>query len=96
MLVSPSASGNTSVARIPLERTYGKATQLDADMVAGLVLGGVLTASLGRPWRFFILAPLGVAAVVLAPWYCRRAGTSPHPGPTCWARCSRFPPTLVE
>jgi len=36
-------------------------------MVAGLVLGGVLTASLGWPWCFFVVVPLGLAAAALAP-----------------------------
>jgi EmrB/QacA subfamily drug resistance transporter len=40
---------------------------LDVGMVAGLVLGGVLTASLGWPWCFFIVVPFGLAAAALAP-----------------------------
>jgi EmrB/QacA subfamily drug resistance transporter len=40
---------------------------LDVGMVAGLVLGGALTASLGWPWCFFIVVPLGLAAAALAP-----------------------------
>jgi EmrB/QacA subfamily drug resistance transporter len=40
---------------------------LDVGMVAGLVLGGVLTASLGWPWCFFVVVPVGLAAAALAP-----------------------------
>jgi predicted MFS family arabinose efflux permease len=40
---------------------------MDISMVAGLVLGGVLTATVGWPWCFFIVVPVGVAAAVLAP-----------------------------
>jgi EmrB/QacA subfamily drug resistance transporter len=43
------------------------AAVLDVGMVAGLVLGGVLTASLGWPWCFFIVVPLGLGAAALAP-----------------------------
>jgi EmrB/QacA subfamily drug resistance transporter len=42
-------------------------TVLAVGMVAGLVLGGVLTASLGWPWCFFIIVPFGLAAAALAP-----------------------------
>jgi EmrB/QacA subfamily drug resistance transporter len=50
------------------ERALGLlSATLDVGMVAGLVLGGVLTASLGWPWCFFIVVPLGVAAAALAP-----------------------------
>jgi EmrB/QacA subfamily drug resistance transporter len=50
------------------ERALGLlSAALDAGMVAGLVLGGVLTASLGWPWCFFIVVPLGLAAAALAP-----------------------------
>lgn len=40
---------------------------MDVAMVAGLILGGVLTATVGWPWCFFIVVPVGVAAAVLAP-----------------------------
>jgi EmrB/QacA subfamily drug resistance transporter len=40
---------------------------LDVGVVTGLVLGGALTASLGWPWCFFIVVPLGLAAAALAP-----------------------------
>ena len=40
---------------------------LAGGMVAGLVLGGVLTASLGWPWCFFLVVPFGLAAAALAP-----------------------------
>ena len=43
------------------------AAALDAGMVAGLVLGGLLTASLGWPWCFFLVVPFGLAAAALAP-----------------------------
>ena len=36
-------------------------------MVAGLVLGGLLTASLGWPWCFFVVVPFGLAAAALVP-----------------------------
>jgi EmrB/QacA subfamily drug resistance transporter len=40
---------------------------LDVGMVAGLVLGGVLTAAAGWPWCFFVVVPFGLAAAALAP-----------------------------
>jgi len=40
---------------------------LDVGMVAGLVLGGLLTAWLGWPWCFFVVVPFGLAAAALAP-----------------------------
>jgi EmrB/QacA subfamily drug resistance transporter len=40
---------------------------MDVGMVAGLVLGGVLTATVGWPWCFFIVVPIGLAAAALAP-----------------------------
>ena len=47
---------------------YGRRRALVAGgMVAGLVLGGVLTASLGWPWCFFLVVPFGLAAAALAP-----------------------------
>jgi EmrB/QacA subfamily drug resistance transporter len=50
------------------ERALGiLSATLDAGMVAGLVLGGVLTASLGWPWCFFVVVPFGLAAAALAP-----------------------------
>jgi len=50
------------------ERALGLlSATLDVGMVTGLVLGGVLTASLGWPWCFFIVVPLGLAAAALAP-----------------------------
>jgi EmrB/QacA subfamily drug resistance transporter len=50
------------------ERALGVlSAALDVGMVAGLVLGGVLTASLGWPWCFFVVVPFGLAAAALAP-----------------------------
>ncbi len=50
------------------ERALGTlSATLAGGMVAGLVLGGVLTASLGWPWCFFLVVPFGLAAAVLAP-----------------------------
>ncbi|TDD22177.1 MFS transporter [Kribbella turkmenica] len=40
---------------------------MDLGMVAGLVLGGVLTATVGWPWCFFIVVPVGLLAAALAP-----------------------------
>jgi EmrB/QacA subfamily drug resistance transporter len=40
---------------------------LDVGMVAGLVLGGVIAASLGWPWCFFLVVPFGLAAAALVP-----------------------------
>ncbi|WP_433169282.1 MFS transporter [Kribbella sp. CA-247076] len=40
---------------------------MDVGMVAGLILGGVLTATVGWPWCFFIVVPLGLLAAGLAP-----------------------------
>ena len=50
------------------ERALGiLSATLDGGMVAGLVLGGILTASLGWPWCFFVVVPFGLAAAALAP-----------------------------
>jgi MFS family permease len=50
------------------ERALGLlSATLDVGMVAGLVLGGVLTASLGWPWCFFVVVPFGLAAAALVP-----------------------------
>jgi EmrB/QacA subfamily drug resistance transporter len=50
------------------ERALGLlSATIDAGMVAGLVLGGVLTASLGWPWCFFLVVPFGLAAAALVP-----------------------------
>jgi EmrB/QacA subfamily drug resistance transporter len=50
------------------QRAIGRlSATIDVGMVAGLVLGGVLTASLGWPWCFFVVVPLGLAAALLAP-----------------------------
>jgi Major Facilitator Superfamily len=50
------------------ERALGRlSATLDAGMVAGLVLGGLLTASLGWPWCFFVVVPVGLAAAALVP-----------------------------
>jgi MFS family permease len=50
------------------ERAVGlMSAVLDAGMVGGLVLGGLLTATLGWPWCFFIVVPFGLAAAALAP-----------------------------
>ena len=40
---------------------------MDLGMVAGLVLGGVITASIGWPWCFFLVVPIGLAAAALTP-----------------------------
>jgi EmrB/QacA subfamily drug resistance transporter len=40
---------------------------MDLGMVAGLVLGGILTATVGWPWCFFIVVPIGLLAAGLAP-----------------------------
>jgi EmrB/QacA subfamily drug resistance transporter len=40
---------------------------MDLGMVAGLILGGVLTATVGWPWCFFIVVPIGLLAAALAP-----------------------------
>jgi MFS family permease len=40
---------------------------IDVGMIGGLVLGGILTASLGWPWCFFVAVPFGLAAAALAP-----------------------------
>jgi EmrB/QacA subfamily drug resistance transporter len=51
------------------ERALGLlSATLDVGMVTGLVLGGALTASLGWPWCFFIVVPLGLAAAAFAPF----------------------------
>jgi MFS family permease len=50
------------------QRAIGRlSATIDVGMVAGLVLGGVLTASLGWPWCFFVVVPLGLAAAAIAP-----------------------------
>jgi EmrB/QacA subfamily drug resistance transporter len=40
---------------------------MDVGMVVGLVLGGILTATVGWPWCFFLVVPIGLAAAALAP-----------------------------
>jgi EmrB/QacA subfamily drug resistance transporter len=40
---------------------------MDIGMVAGLTLGGILTATVGWPWCFFVVVPVGIAAALLAP-----------------------------
>jgi MFS family permease len=40
---------------------------IDAGMVLGAVLGGVVTAALGWPWAFLLAVPLGAATVAVAP-----------------------------
>lgn len=40
---------------------------MDIGMVAGLVLGGLLTATVGWPWCFFVVVPVGLVAAALAP-----------------------------
>jgi MFS family permease len=40
---------------------------MDVGMVAGLILGGVLTATVGWPWCFFVVVPIGLLAAGLAP-----------------------------
>ncbi|WP_460661761.1 MFS transporter [Kribbella swartbergensis] len=46
---------------------------MDLGMVAGLVLGGVLTATVGWPWCFFIVVPVGFLAAALAPTTLRES-----------------------
>jgi EmrB/QacA subfamily drug resistance transporter len=53
---------------------------LDVGMVAGLVLGGVLTASLGWPWCFFVVVPFGLAAAALAPAVLEESRDASAPG----------------
>jgi EmrB/QacA subfamily drug resistance transporter len=45
---------------------YGAASGSGA--AAGVLLGGVLTSSLGWSWIFFINVPVGLAAIALTPW----------------------------
>jgi MFS family permease len=40
---------------------------VDVGMVAGLVLGGVITAALGWPWVFFLVVAPGLGAAALVP-----------------------------
>jgi EmrB/QacA subfamily drug resistance transporter len=40
---------------------------MDLGMVTGLILGGVLTATVGWPWCFFVVVPIGLLAAGLAP-----------------------------
>jgi EmrB/QacA subfamily drug resistance transporter len=40
---------------------------LDVGMVAGLIIGGVLTAVVGWPWCFYLVVPIGLAAAMLTP-----------------------------
>jgi EmrB/QacA subfamily drug resistance transporter len=50
------------------QRVLGLLTAtMDVGMVAGLVLGGILTATLGWPWCFFLVVPIGLSAAALAP-----------------------------
>jgi EmrB/QacA subfamily drug resistance transporter len=41
---------------------------LDLGMVIGLVLGGLLTATAGWPWCFFVVVPFGALAAILVPF----------------------------
>jgi EmrB/QacA subfamily drug resistance transporter len=43
------------------------AVMIDVGMVAGLVLGGVVTALLGWPWVFYLVVGPGLAAAALVP-----------------------------
>ena len=63
------------------ERALGVlSATLDVGMVAGLVIGGALTASLGWPWCFFLVVPVGLGAAALAPLALEesRAGDAPR------------------
>src|SRR3954468_19426959 len=46
---------------------------IDAGMVLGAVVGGVVTAALGWPWAFFLAVPFGAAAVPPPPPRAGRA-----------------------
>src|SRR5918999_549292 len=50
------------------QRAIGRlSATIDVGMIGGLVVGGVLTASIGWPWCFFVAVPFGLAAAALAP-----------------------------
>ncbi len=75
---------------------------LSGGMVAGLVLGGVLTASLGWPWCFFLVVPFGLAAAALAPSVLEESRDEQAPRPDlpgaalCAAGCGMLVFALVR
>ena len=85
------------------ERALGVlSATLDVGMVAGLVIGGALTASLGWPWCFFLVVPFGLAAAALAPAVLEesRDEQAPRPdvagAPLCAAGCGMLVFGLVR
>ena len=72
----------TFAAGTPRRRAFGMASVAGSlGAVAGAVLGGVITATLGWPWVFFACVPVAVAAASLAPWAVPES-RDPRPPPS--------------
>lgn len=52
--------------------------------IAGPILGGLLTDTVGWRWCFYVNVPVGILALFLIWLYVPQSGKSPHPRPIDW------------